>query len=163
MAIAKTENGTGEVEAGAVAGALDEWGLSDKVVASGLDTREGVCHTTAAPGAANPLAPLSPSYPRTTTPRCLARKSPWQLPSSKDPLTWNALDFSNVQFHTLPPSLLSTVPHLLAFVDHRLLPKNEHLLLRCDYKEFLELAKLFLGAVLSRQLTQSQLSWQKKV
>ena len=90
-------------------------------------------------------------------------KSPWQLPSSKDPLTWNAVDLSNVQFHKLPPSLLSAVPHLLAFVDHRILPKNEHLLLRCDYKEFFELAKLFLGAVLSRQLTQSQLSWQKKV
>ena len=78
----------------------------------------GVCHPTAAPGAANPLATLSPSYPRTTTPRCLARKSLWQLPSSKDPLTWNAID---------------------------LLP-------RCDYKEFFEPAKLFLGADLRRQL-----------
>ena len=38
LAIAKTENGTGEVEARAVAGALDEWKLSDKVVASGFDT-----------------------------------------------------------------------------------------------------------------------------
>ena len=74
MAIAKTENGTVDVEAGAVAGALDEWGLSDKVMASGLDTRG--CRPTAAPGAAKPLATLSPSYPRTTTPRCLARKSP---------------------------------------------------------------------------------------
>ena len=38
LAIAKTKNGTGEVEARAIAGNLEEWDLTDKVVASGFDT-----------------------------------------------------------------------------------------------------------------------------
>ena len=36
LTIAKTENGTGEVEARAVAGALEEWELTNKVIASGF-------------------------------------------------------------------------------------------------------------------------------
>ena len=82
LAIAKTENGTGEVEARAVAGALDEWKLSDKVVASGFDTTSsntgvhkggGVCNPSGTPGPANPLVAVPTSHPRATTTRSLPR------------------------------------------------------------------------------------------
>ena len=67
----------------------------------------------------------------------------------KDPATWNSLDLSNIRCPQLPTSLLSSVPSFLAFIDHRLLPENANFLPHCDYKEFLELLKLSLGAVLS--------------
>ena len=166
LAIAKTENGTGEVEARAVAGALDEWKLSDKVVASGFDTTSS--NTGVHKGGCVILQEL------------LGRQILWlpcrhhilelllrgayhevfgdkKSPTAalfkilKDPATWNSLDLSNIRCPQLPPSLLSSVPSLLAFIDHRLLPENADLLPRCDYKEFLELSKLFLGGCVERK------------
>ena len=69
----------------------------------------------------------------------------------KDPSTWNSLDLSNLQFPSLPPSLQSAVPELLSFIEDRLLPENEHLIHRGDYKEFLELSKLYLGGTVERK------------
>ena len=40
---------------------------------------------------------------------------------------------------------------LLAFIDNRLDPANRDLLPRCDYEEYLELAKLFLGGSITRE------------
>ena len=166
LAIAKTENGTGEVEARAVSAALDEWGLSGKVVASGFDTTSS--NTGVHKGGCVILQEL------------LGRQILW-LPCRhhilelllrgafhevfgenkaptvtlfkllKDPATWNSLDLENLQLPSIPPSFLPEVPKIMAFIDARLLPENAHLLPRCDYKEFLELVKLFLGGSVGRK------------
>ena len=166
LSIAKTDNGSGEVEANAVMAALDEWGLSDKVVASGFDTTSS--NTGVHKGGCVILQ------------RLLGRQILW-LPCRhhihelllrgafhevfggskapnvalfkilKEPSKWNSLDLSNIQFPTIPPSFHPEIPRLLAFIDHRLLPENSHLLPRCDYKEFLELAKLYLGGSIERK------------
>ena len=166
LAIAKTENGTGEVEARAVAAALEEWGLSGKVVASGFDTTSS--NTGVHKGGCVILQGL------------LDRQILWlacrhhilelilrgayhevmggsKAPTValfkilKVPATWNSLDLDDLQLPSIPPSFLPDVPKILAFIDLRLLPENEHLLPRCDYKEFLELAKLFLGGSVGRK------------
>ena len=166
LTIAKTENGTGEVEARAVAGALEEWELTNKVIASGFDTTSS--NTGVHKGGCTILQQLLQRQIlwlpcRHHILELLLRAAYHEVfgdkksPSValfkilKEPSTWNSLDLSNLQFSSLPPSLQSAVPELLSFIEHRLLPENEHLIHRCDYKEFLELSKLYLGRTVERK------------
>ena len=66
--------------------------------------------------------------------------------------TWDSLDLQNIQLpDRIPAVYRGRVDPLLAFIDKRLDPANRDLLPRCDYKEYLELAKLFLGGSITRE------------
>ena len=66
--------------------------------------------------------------------------------------TWDSLDLQNIQLpDRIPAVYRGRVDPLLAFIDNRLDPANRDLLPRCDYKEYLELAKLFLGGSITRE------------
>ena len=66
--------------------------------------------------------------------------------------TWDSLDLQNIQLpDRIPAVYRGRVIPLLAFIDNRLDPANRDLLPRCDYKEYLELAKLFLGGSITRE------------
>ena len=62
---------------------------------------------------------------------------------------WNSLDPTDIDLPTLPPSLKQQKADLLRFVNSKLsypgsTPQD-------DYKEFLELAKLYMGGTVSRK------------
>ena len=66
--------------------------------------------------------------------------------------TWDSLDLQNIQLPDRFPAVYrGRVDPILAFIDNRLDPANRNLLPRCDYKEYLELAKLFLGGSITRE------------
>ena len=65
--------------------------------------------------------------------------------------SWDSLNLADLQLPTIPSYYQKKVPALLAFINYRLEPENAHLLPRCDYKELLELAKLFLGGCINRK------------
>ena len=65
---------------------------------------------------------------------------------------WDTLDLQNLQLpERIPAVFKGRVAPLLGFINNRLDPANKDLLPRCDYKEYLELAKLFLGGSISRE------------
>ena len=64
---------------------------------------------------------------------------------------WNSLDISDVRLPEIPKVFQEKVADLLAFIDRRLAPDMVALLPRGDYKEFLELAKIFLGGSIDRK------------
>ena len=66
--------------------------------------------------------------------------------------TWDSLDLQNIQLpDRIPAVYRGKVDPLQAFIDNRLDPANRDLLPRCDYNEYLELAKLFLGGSITRE------------
>ena len=69
----------------------------------------------------------------------------------KDPSTWNNLDLQDFQLPTIPSSFKVDVDVLLSFIDEKLDEKNSSSIPRGDYKEFLELAKIFLGGSIDRK------------
>ena len=64
---------------------------------------------------------------------------------------WNSLDLADLKLPEIPRVFEEDVADLLAFIDRRLEPDMVALLPRGDYKEFLELAKVFLGGSISRK------------
>ena len=62
---------------------------------------------------------------------------------------WTSLDLADWRLPDIPPSLKKQSDSLLEFIEERLRDPNS--LPRCDYKEFLALAKLYLGGTVSRK------------
>ena len=72
--------------------------------------------------------------------------------------SWDSLDLNVLQLPDIPASYRREVEDLLLFIDERLHPDNLENLTRCDYREFLELAKLFLGGTILRKSIQYLIS-----
>ena len=72
--------------------------------------------------------------------------------------SWDSLDLNDLQLPDIPASYRREVEDLLLFIDERLHPDNLENLTRCDYREFLELAKLFLGGTILRKSIQYLIS-----
>ena len=64
---------------------------------------------------------------------------------------WDNLDLSNIKLPDIPSCYDGDVDSLLSYINDKLEPKNLKLLPRCDYKEYLELALLFLGGSIDRK------------
>ncbi len=62
---------------------------------------------------------------------------------------WDSLDLTDIQLPTIPAVYLPETEDLCSFIDTKLEDSNN--LPRCDYKEMLELAKLFLGGCITRK------------
>ena len=54
--------------------------------------------------------------------------------------SWSSLDLTNICPPTIPTMFNENTATILTFIGHCLKPENADLLLRDDYKEFLELA-----------------------
>ena len=65
--------------------------------------------------------------------------------------SWSSLNLSYIQLPKIPAIYSEDAVSLVAFIDHQLMPENLEFLLRGDYREFLELAKLILGGTLQRK------------
>ena len=69
----------------------------------------------------------------------------------KDPATWNSLELDNFRPPLIPRAYKDDVEPLLSFINKQLDGENQDKLPRGDYKEFLELAKIFLGGDVDRK------------
>ena len=164
LCIAKTENSTGKVEADAVKEAIDNWGISDGVIACGFDTTSS--NTGINIGGCVLLQQLlnrqllwlacRHHIPELILKAAFQRlfgktKGPVEVLFSKLKSSWKSLDLSNLSYPPTPACYRSAVDSLLEFLDDRLLPDNLDHLTRGDYKEFLELAKVCLGGSVERK------------
>ena len=162
LAISKSDGSTGKVEAETVKKVLDEWGIADNIIACGFDTTSS--NTGVHKGACTILQQL------------LAKLLLWMAcrhhsmeliiaaayitifgPTTGPEVTlfkglqeaWNSLDPTDIDLPTIPPSLLKQKEDLLSFINSKLSDPDS--IPRDDYKEFLELAKLYLGGTVSRK------------
>ena len=69
----------------------------------------------------------------------------------KDPATWNSLELNNFRPPLIPRAYKDDVEPILHFTNKQLDGENQDKLPRGDYKEFLELAKIFLGGDVDRK------------
>ena len=162
LCVARVEESTGKVEAEKVKEVLDNWGVAEKVIACGFDTtsantgiHKGNCvllqnllqrlllwlacrHHVLELVLAAAFIEL---FGVTTGPKVTLFKT---LKES-----WESIDKTDLQLPTIPASYTSEKDDLLIYIDSKLEDSNN--LPRCDYKEMLELAKLFLGGSISRK------------
>ena len=165
LCITETADSTGLIEARAVEAALNDWGCAEKIVAMGFDTTAS--NTGVHRGACTFLqlqlqrqllwlacrhhiaelilrSAFDSLFGDTTGPEVVLFKVLRK--------TWDSIDLQNIQLpDRIPAVYRGRVDPLLAFIDNRLDPANRDLLPRCDYKEYLELAKLFLGGSITRE------------
>ena len=64
---------------------------------------------------------------------------------------WDNLYLSNIKLPDIPSCYNGEVDRLQSYIKNKLEPENLKLLPRCDYKEYLELALLFLGGSIDRK------------
>ena len=69
----------------------------------------------------------------------------------KDPSTWNSLNLVDFRLPTIPQAYKNNVDSLLSFINKQLDEENAAEIPRGDYKEFLMLAKIFLGGSIDRK------------
>ena len=164
LGLIHTEDSTGKVEAEAVRTTLDSWSVTEKIVACGFDTTAS--NTGVHKGACTILqellqrqllwlacrhhilelvlkATFQELFGNTTGPEESFFK--FLKPS------WESLDLNDITLPKIPPSLKAEVPEVLSFINNCLQPENSTLLPRDDYREFLELAKMILGAYVERK------------
>ena len=65
--------------------------------------------------------------------------------------SWDSLDLCDTVLPKIPTTYLHEKEKFLAYINHLLEADNLKNLPRCDYKEFLELAKLILGESIERK------------
>ena len=164
LAIVKTESSTGKVEAEAVKKALDEWEITEKIIACGFDTtssntgvRKGACTLLQELLSRQILwlacrhhilelvvgAAFFELFGDTTSPEVTLFKV---LKKS-----WDTLDLDDLQLPDVPSLYRADTEELLAWINTHLQPENVETLRRGDYKELLELAKLILGGSIERK------------
>ena len=164
LSILKTADSTGKTEAEAVKDSLDSWSLTEKIAAVGFDTTSS--NTGVHRGAVTILqqllnkqllwlacrhhvleliigAAFTELFGDTKSPEVTLFKS---LKTS-----WDSLDLSDIVLPDIPTSLQRDKEELLSFINTILEPENVQNLPRCDYKEFLELAKIILGEDITRK------------
>ena len=69
----------------------------------------------------------------------------------KDPSTWNSLNLVDFRLPTIPHAYKNNVDSLLSFINKQLDEENAAEIPRVNYKEFLELVKIFLGGSIDRK------------
>jgi len=162
LAISKTDGSTGKVEAETVKKVLDEWGIADNIIACGFDTTSS--NTGIHKGACTILQQLL----KKLLPWMACRHHSMELiiaaayivifgPTTGPEVTlfkelkeaWNSLDPTDIDLPAIPPSLLKQKDDLLDFINSKLSDPDN--LPRDDYKEMLELAKIYLGGTVSRK------------
>ena len=164
LSIAKTNDSTGRVEAEKVKEVLDDWNVTEKIVALGFDTTSS--NTGIHKGSCTLLqqllmrqllwlacrhhilelviaAAFTALFGETTGPDVLLFKT---LKNS-----WDSVDPSIIQLQDIPACYKGEVEGLLLYITEKLHPDNLEHLPRCDYKEYLELALLFLGGTIDRK------------
>ena len=164
LGIVKTDSSTGKVEAEAVKAALDAWNIAEKIIACGFDTTSsntGVhkgCCTLLQELLCRQLLWLACRHH--IFERILGATFAEFFGDTSGPeetffkflkTSWSSIDLSDIHLPDIPSFYRSDADSLLLFINHRLEPENAHMLPRCDYKEFLELAKLFLGGRIERK------------
>ena len=65
--------------------------------------------------------------------------------------SWDSLDLSDTVLPSIPTAYQHEKDELLSYINNLLEADNVKNLPRCDYKEFLELAKLILGESIERK------------
>ena len=152
----KTEDSTGKVEADAVKEAINNWGLSEGIIACCFDTTSsntgidsGSCVLLQQvlnrqllwlacrhhiPELILKLAAFQSLFVKTT--------SPVETLFSTLKSSWKSLDPSNLSCPPTTACYHSSVDSILEFLDDRLLSDNLQHLTRGDYKELLELVVL---------------------
>ena len=164
LCVTKTEDSTGKVEADAEKEAINNWGLSEGIIACCFDT------TSSNSGSCVLLQQLLnrqllwlacrhhiPELILKAAFQSLFGKttSPVETLFSTLKSSWKSLDLSNL---SCPPSTAcyrSSVDSILEFLDDRLLSDNLQHLTRGDYKELLELSKVCFGGNIERKKTYS--------
>ena len=167
LCVAKTEDSIGKVEADAEKEAINNWGLSEGIIACCFDTTSSNSGINS--GSCVLLQQLLnrqllwlacrhhiPELILKAAFQSLFGKttSPVETLFSTLKSSWKSLDLSNL----LPSNyclLRSSVDSILEFLDDRLLSDNLQHLTRGDYKELLELSKVCLGGTIERKKTYS--------
>ena len=164
LSIARTTSGTGEAEATCVKETLDTWELTDLIIACSFDTTS--TNTGIHTGGCKILQEL------------LGRQILWlacrhhmgelivraafhtifgKTNSPVEPLcsllkdSWTSLNTQDILLPSIPSYYDADIQPLLTYVTSRLHPDNLEFLPRDDYKEFLELALLYLGGSIERK------------
>lgn len=70
---------------------------------------------------------------------------------------WEQIDPADVELPEIPELYRTDVLTLMGYITTKLLPDNVTLLPRCDYKELLELALMFIGGTVERKHSTYQL------
>lgn len=160
--ISKTEDSTGETEAKKIRETLSDWKVDSHVIAMGFDTTSS--NTGVNKGACKVLQEvldqqllwmacrhhtleliLSSAFTE-----LFGTTNGPEVPLFKKLLdVWQELDLSDLILPDIPTYLQQQAEEILSFVDGILSSPSS--LPRCDYKELLELSKVFLGGSISRK------------
>ena len=164
LCVAKTEDSTGKTEAETVKKTLDDWEIADRIIAIGFDTTSS--NTGVHRGACTILqqllnrqllwlacrhhilelvvgAAFTELFGETKSPEVTLFKI---LKTS-----WDSLNLADLVLPEIPSTYQKEKDELLNFISSLLDSDNVKNLPRCDYKEFLELAKLILGETVQRK------------
>lgn len=162
LSIAKTDDSTGEGEASRINDILKDWGVNNNVLAMGFDTtssntgiNKGACKILQATLGKQLLwmacrhhvlellltAAYNELFGATSGPEVALFKKLQDV--------WQELNLTDIILPDIPPNLEEQSTEILTFVETRLSDPSS--LPRCDYKELLELTKLFLGGSISRK------------
>ena len=164
LCVTKTEDSTGKVEAYAEKEAINNWGLSEGIIACCFDTtssNSGSCVLLQQLLNRQLLwlacrhhipelilkAAFQPLFGKTT--------SPVETLFSTLKSSWKSLELSNLSCPPTTACYRSSVDSILEFLDDRLLSDNLQHLTRGGYKELLELSKVCLGGTIERKKTYS--------
>ena len=152
------------MEAEKVKEILDNWNLTEKIIALGFDTTSS--NTGIRKGSCTILQQLLErqllwlACRHHIPERIIAVSVITLFGETKGPDVplfktlkncWDNLDLSNIKLSYIPSCYDGDVDSLLSYINDKLEPENLKLLLRCDYKEYLELALLFLGGSIDRK------------
>ena len=158
LCVTKTEDSTGKVEADAEKEAINNWGLSEGIIACCFDTTSSNSGINS--GSCVLLQQLLnrqllwlacrhhiPELILKAAFQSLFGKttSPVETLFSTLKSSWKSLDLSNLSCPLTTACYRSSVDSILEFLDDRLLSDNLQHLTRGDYKELLELSKICLG------------------
>ena len=158
----ETEDSTGETEAASVTETLEDWNVTSKVIAVGFDTttsntgvNKGVC-IRLQKSLKTPLLWMACRHHvlelilGKAFSELFGESSGPEIPLFKKLQdVWYDLDLTDLILPDIPPYLQNHSAEILTFVEDSL--KDPNSTPRDDYKEQLELAKIFLGGSVSRK------------
>ena len=166
LCVTKTDDSTGKTDAEAVGKALEDWGLKESIIACGFDTTSS--NTGIHKGSCVFLQDILQRQLlwlacRHHIMELLVKAADHQVFGDskspdvklfsilKDPSTWNSRNLVDFRLPTIPQAYKNNVDSLLSFINKQLDEENAAEIPRGDYKEFLELAKIFLGGSIDRK------------
>ena len=160
---AKCKDGTGKCEAEQVHLTLVEWGIAQNIIASGFDTTYSntgelkVAVTLLKKVLNKQLLWMACRHHVLERVLEAAYTSFFGKSAGPEPLLnklsdmWDTLDVNDISPPSIPAPYCHEVDDMLKFIDNRLNHAELHI---GDYKEYLELAKLYLGGTVERKKRQ---------